>query len=180
MFYKEKARKPDPPAFSVINSHDFLLCAIHRAENTDSPERLLGILRGLGHSETLVVLPLHPRTKVKIIEFGIRVPENVLVIDPVGCLEMVWLEANCTLVVTDSGGVQKEAYLFGKPCVTLREQTEWVELVDTGWNKLVEADEADIRKSIADFSSVSFLDSKGSCLYGDGKANIRIVEKLAE
>jgi UDP-GlcNAc3NAcA epimerase len=175
LFYKDKARKPQLPAELGIKGGDFVLCTIHRAENTDDPQRLKNILQGLGNSGEVIVLPLHPRTRARIGNYGIAIPENVWVIDPVGYLEMVWLEANCRLVATDSGGVQKEAYFFEKPCVTMRDETEWVELVEAGWNRLVGAN-ARALKSAFDEARPG---SQSGLLYGDGDAGSQIVRGLA-
>ena len=174
LFYKQKARKPDLPAELGIQGGDFVLCTIHRAENTDDPQRLKSIFQGLRDSGETIVLPMHPRTKAKLADYGIFVPENICVIDPVGYLEMVWLEANCQLVATDSGGVQKEAYFFEKPCVTMRDETEWVELVEAGWNRLVGADAASIVSAIE--ARMSGDDSEA--LYGNGHTGEKIVKCL--
>lgn len=116
----------------------FILATIHRAENTDDPTRLaaiVGALNQLHEHVAPVVLPLHPRTAKSL--KAARLTLDVLLIDPVGYLEMLWLLQRTALVLTDSGGVQKEAYFFGKPCVTMRNQTEWVELVESGANLVV-------------------------------------------
>lgn len=175
LFYKEKARKPKLPAGLDVKGGDFVLCTIHRAENTDDSQRLKNIFQGLRDSGETIVLPLHPRTRAKIADYVIAMPENVWVIDPVGYLEMVWLEANCRLVATDSGGVQKEAYFLGKPCVTLRDETEWVELVEAGWNRLVGADVQSIQVACCGASPTL----KAELLYGEGDAGVKIVRQLA-
>lgn len=174
LFYKEKARKPQLPAELDIKDGDFVLCTIHRAENTDDSQRLKNIFQGLGDSGETIILPLHPRTRVKIADYGIAIPENVWVIDPVGYLEMVWLEANCRLVATDSGGVQKEAYFFGKPCVTMRDETEWVELVEAGWNRLAGADARAIVEAITE----STTGQSNQALYGNGHTGRDVVACL--
>lgn len=118
----------------------YVLATVHRQENTDDPERLAAILNGLAMvaARMPVVLPLHPRTRSRVAAAG---RENLLsqlhVIDPVGYLDMVGLEKDACVIATDSGGVQKEAFFHGVPCVTLRDETEWVELVEAGWNVLV-------------------------------------------
>ncbi|MDF1723032.1 MAG: UDP-N-acetylglucosamine 2-epimerase (non-hydrolyzing) [Alcanivorax sp.] len=174
LFYKDKARKPLLPEELRIKGDDFVLCTIHRAENTNDPQRLKDIFHGLNDSGETIVLPMHPRTRSKIADYGIAIPENVWVIDPVGYLEMVWLEANCRLVATDSGGVQKEAFFYSKPCITLRNETEWVELVDARWNRLVGADSGLIASSIKFFSPEKMRQP----LYGDGDAADKIVMEL--
>jgi UDP-GlcNAc3NAcA epimerase len=166
LFYKEKARKPFLPDELAIQGGDFVLCTIHRAENTDDSERLKNIFKGLGDSGETIVLPIHPRTRAKVVSTGISIPANVCVIDPVGYLEMVWLEVNCKIVATDSGGVQKEAYFHEKPCVTLRPETEWVELLTAGVNVLVDADAGLIADALSDQETGPF--SEG--IYGSGNA----------
>src|SRR5690606_21720497 len=118
---------------------EFLLCTIHRAENTESLQRLESILKGLSASALPIVLPLHPRTRKTFEQFDLRPTTNIRIVRPVGYLEMVWLEMHCRAVVTDSGGVQKEAYFHGKRCITLRDETEWTELVELGVNILAGA-----------------------------------------
>lgn len=174
LFYKEKARKPQLPAELDIKGGDFVLCTIHRAENTDDPQRLTNIFQGLGDSGEVIILPLHPRTRAKVGDYGIAIPGNVRVIDPVGYLEMVWLEANCRLVATDSGGVQKEAYFFGKPCVTMRDETEWVELVEAGWNRLVGANRSKIAMALSHLAT----GADNQLLFGDGASGLEVVMKL--
>jgi UDP-GlcNAc3NAcA epimerase len=133
LYYSEYAKRP--LCVESIGNDRYVLGTIHRAENTDSLARLSSIFEALGTIDCKVVVPLHPRTASRLrSESSIKVPSNLLVIPPVGYLEMVWLEANCEFVVTDSGGVQKEAFFHKKPCVTIRDETEWVELVDLGVN----------------------------------------------
>lgn len=116
---------------------DFYLLTLHRAENTDDPQLLKRIFEALGKIVGLVVLPLHPRTKSAIQKSGLSLPDNILVIDPVGYFDMLSLLNHCRGVLTDSGGLQKEAYFAEKLCFTLRPQTEWVETINSGWNQLV-------------------------------------------
>lgn len=119
---------------------EYVLATVHRQENTDDAQRLSAILDGLAKvaAEMPVVLPLHPRTRARIEAAGLGDCLGALrVIDPVGYLDMVGLEKDACVIATDSGGVQKEAFFHGVPCVTLRDETEWVELVDAGWNRLV-------------------------------------------
>lgn len=122
----------------------YILATVHRQDNTDDQKRLSRILDCFASARLPVVLPLHPRTRSRIESFGLRMPQNVRVIEPVGFLDMVMLEKSADLIVTDSGGVQKEAYFHGVPCVTLRNETEWVELVDMGWNRLASPDSPDL------------------------------------
>lgn len=177
LFYEERARKPAWFDGLEIACGEFVLCTIHRAENTDSHQNLEGIMGGLGKSCQPIILPLHPRTKTALKESGLAVPSNVRLVPPVGYLEMTWLEGQCRAIATDSGGVQKEAYFHGKPCVTLREETEWVELVLAGANKLVGADPGKIRDALADIDSI-LVNHSG--IYGDGNTADRIVRTLLE
>jgi UDP-N-acetylglucosamine 2-epimerase len=159
----------------------FYLATIHRAENTDDPARLEGILDGLGRLNRQIVLPLHPRTR-KTLGAGLAaLGQKVRVIDPVPYLDMLMLEAGARIVLTDSGGVQKEAYWFSVPCVTLRDQTEWVELVECGCNRLAGADPEAAVAAVNAFESAdaAFPADRPENLYGDGKSAERIVELLA-
>lgn len=123
-----------------LATKSYTLVTIHRAENTDNPERVTNIVNALvEHAQsTKVILPLHPRTRAKLEALGLlnRLEKSVELLEPVGYLDMLALEAHANLIVTDSGGVQKEAYFNKVPCVTLRDETEWVELVEAGWNRL--------------------------------------------
>jgi len=140
LFYADRASKPVWFEALQVQHGGFVLATVHRAENTDNSQRLTDILTGLSKSGKQVILPLHPRTRKRIQTLGLPDFKNLHIVPPVGYLEMVWLEKNCDLIATDSGGVQKEAYFHGKRCITLRDETEWVELVDTGWNVLTGSD----------------------------------------
>lgn len=133
----------------------YILLTIHRAENTDNLERLEQILHGVMMSDMPVVFPIHPRTKAAFArldkDFQKMVLDKLTMIDPVGYLDMLMLESNASKILTDSGGVQKEAYFFGVPCITLREETEWVETVDDHWNLLVGFNRDRIHRAICDF-----------------------------
>lgn len=122
-----------------LQEKKYILVTLHRQENTDNCERLTEILSGLSSSQLPVVWPMHPRTQARLEQFGLQVPDIVRVIKPVGYLDMIMLEKNACLIATDSGGVQKEAFFYSVPCLTLRDETEWVELVNVGANRLVEA-----------------------------------------
>ncbi len=172
IFYKNLAVKPN---CKIDNK--YILSTIHRAENTDDSNRLKSIIESLNeiNKEKQVILPLHPRTKKMIEENGITI--DFTLIEPIGYLEMVWLIDNCDLVMTDSGGLQKEAFFFEKPCITLRDETEWVELVENKFNLLVGANKNKIlnnyknRKKL--FNSNYSLD-----LYGKGIASSLIINQL--
>ena len=133
------------------------------------------ILVGFSAASLPVLLPLHPRTKQRIASLALDIPPNVRVIDPVGYLDMTLLERNAALVATDSGGVQKEAYFHGVPCLTLRDETEWTELVELGWNTLVSPARADL----ASFFRATYQEGAGDAMpYGNGKAAEAIVREL--
>lgn len=157
----------------------FVLATIHRAENTDAPERLAGIITALDSvAQTMpVVLPMHPRTRGVLEQRGIH-PRHITLINPVGYLQMLWLLQRCGLVVTDSGGVQKEAFFMGKACVTLRDQTEWVELLEVGANVLVGADQEKIIDAIQRNLGRAVRDE--GALYGGGQAAGRVAASLEE
>ncbi len=155
---------------------EFILATIHRAENTDDPKRLESIVEALNkiNQEIPIILPIHPRTRKLLNKSNLKV--GFQLIDPVGYLEMIYLLKTCSLVMTDSGGLQKEAFFFEKPCVTLRDETEWVELVENGFNLIVGADEEKIisgyRKMIKTQKDYDIN------LYGNGKASKRIITEL--
>lgn len=156
----------------------FAVTTIHRQENTDDRETLARIVDGLNtiHREIIpVVFPVHPRTKKMLGDHGLQLDVHQL--DPVGYFDMIELLKKGSLVLTDSGGLQKEAYFFENPCVTIREQTEWVELVEGGFNELVGSDK---EKMVAAVSNMleSQLDFSGD-LYGGGKACNNIKEALS-
>lgn len=163
-----------PDSLKEIASQDFILFTLHRAENTDDSERLKTIVFAMNeiHKSTMVVWPMHPRT-VKALE-NIKVNAKVKVIDPLGYLEMLDLIKRSSLVMTDSGGLQKEAFFFQKPCITLRNVTEWNELVDCGANLLAGNDIADLPGMVAKMkgSKIGFENS----FYGDGNAAMKIAE----
>ena len=173
IFYKDLAVKP---SFNI--KENYILCTIHRAENTDDETRLRGIFEALNEiaKEKQVILPLHPRTKKMVENLQLNI-ENLTIIEPVGYLEMVWLINNCDLVMTDSGGLQKEAYFFGKPCITMRDETEWVELLECGANILTGAN---MEKILEAYKVSLFFGKEVSKLklYGEGRACSRIVKEL--
>ena len=175
LYYKEKMVKPD--WFDTLNLNNFILCTIHRAENTDDETKLSNIFKGLGLSNKDIILPLHPRTVNKIKEHNINLPVNIKIVEPVGYLEMVWLEVHSNLIVTDSGGVQKEAYFHGKHCVTLREETEWTELVEHKINKLTGSDSNLIVDAINE-NNENNIEIKN--IYGAGNTSNLIVDILVK
>jgi UDP-GlcNAc3NAcA epimerase len=173
MYYQEYARKP-----SIALPDKFVLATIHRAENTDNLDRLKSIFDGFDKigREVPILLPLHPRTRQQVEVHDLKAADLIKIIDPVSYFEMIYLLENCTLVMTDSGGLQKEAFFFKKPCITLRDETEWVELVEHGFNLLAGAETQriyDAYKTIVEENLDFSID-----LYGDGKAGERVVDIL--
>ena len=163
----------------ALEGRPYVLATIHRQENTDDPLRLKAIFSCFAQiaAENTVVLPLHPRTKHKLAELDMQLDSSPLVvIEPVGYLDMLVLEKNAKLIVTDSGGVQKEAYFNEVPCVTLRDETEWNELVELGWNRLASPASDDLYEYV-----LAALDTRGrdAELFGGGNASRRIASRLA-
>jgi UDP-GlcNAc3NAcA epimerase len=166
-----------------VRPKEYVLATIHRAENTDAPDRLRSIFSGLRAvaRSIPVVLPLHPRTQAVLQREPLPQPEtpNLVLVDPVGYLDMARLERGARLIVTDSGGVQKEAFFHRVPCVTLRHETEWVELVELGWNRLVPPTDADaVHDGVVRGLEETGRQAPPSDLYGGGHASGRIVELL--
>jgi UDP-GlcNAc3NAcA epimerase len=126
----------------VLAEKEYCVLTVHRASNTDNRQNLTSIILAVGEAGVPVVFPVHPRTRKYLQEYGLldTMPGNILFIEPVGYLDMIRLMAGARKILTDSGGMQKEAYMLGVPCITLRENTEWVETVEAGWNVLVGAD----------------------------------------
>lgn len=156
-----------------LEPRQFVLATVHRAENTDNQDRLQAIFAGFREFGRPIILPLHPRTRGRLQSFDIPVPGNVRVVDPVGYLDMVMLEKNAALIATDSGGVQKEAFFYQVPCVTLRDETEWVELVQANWNTLAPPGDGGEMAARMHRS----LGTRGLPItpYGDGKAAAAIL-----
>ncbi|HEY6931241.1 MAG TPA: UDP-N-acetylglucosamine 2-epimerase (non-hydrolyzing) [Thermoanaerobaculia bacterium] len=162
-----------------LTPRGYVLATAHRAENVDDPIRLRAIVEGLSAvaMEIPVVFPVHPRTASALERTGLRrAAEGIRCIEPVGYLDMVRLEKSAAVVATDSGGVQKEAFFYGVPCVTLRDETEWVELLELGWNQLASPlSAAKIRSAVANARGSTGKDSRP---YGDGKAGEEILEVI--
>jgi UDP-GlcNAc3NAcA epimerase len=154
-----------------VTEKGYYLCTIHRAENTDDEQRLRQIFEGLATLERPAVIPLHPRTKKMLEEASITPGGAVKALPPLGYFDMLELQRCAAAVLTDSGGVQKEAYYLGVPCVTLRNETEWVETIESGWNVLCNADAASIRDSA--MAQASFNGPRPP-LYGEGGAAEKI------
>lgn len=158
-----------------VLERDYALLTLHRAENTDDAGRIRALVEQLNSLEMTVVFPLHPRTRNALHREGLLLSGNILTLEPVGYLEMAALLGGARLVLTDSGGLQKEAYWSKTPCVTLRTETEWVETVEAGWNILVGDDVEGIPGMIEKVSGAN----EWAPLYGDGKAAERIAASLA-
>ena len=154
----------------------YVLATVHRAENTDDPERLDAIVKGFAASGRTIIWPMHPRTRERLRGFALDIPPNVSAIEPVGYLDMVMLERHASVIATDSGGVQKEAFFLGVPCVVLRTETEWVELVETGTAILVGPAAGQISHLLAQRHSRS--DNRASRFFGPGHAGLEIVLEL--
>ena len=177
IYYAQKSAERS----SILNQlnlkhNDFVLATIHRQENTDSPERLNAIIEALNQiAENLpVVVPIHPRTRNIISRDNLSIKFSM--IDPIGYFDMLELLKKCRLVLTDSGGLQKEAYFFNKYCITLRDETEWVELIHNGFNQLAGADKQAILNAFQQYITKSF--DKHIDLYGGGKASAQIRHTL--
>lgn len=180
LYYKDKAQKISTILNKLnLKPKEFILCTIHRASNTDNIENLKNIFIGLTNSTEKIILPLHPRTTKKINQnesFKKYIGQNIKIINPIGYFDMICMEANAKKIVTDSGGVQKEAYFNKVPCITLRENTEWVETVEEGANKLVGVNPKGIKESISNFHPKKQNYSKS--LYGDGRTSEKIIKIL--
>lgn len=159
-----------------LKSKDFYLLTLHRAENTDDPERLRGIMETASGLDLPVVFPVHPRTRQILASNGVSLNGNLRVAPPQGYLEMLALESHARKILTDSGGVQKEAFYLGVPCVTLRERTEWVETVELGANRLAGTDPIAIQNAVHGLHEQPWGQMKP---YGDGTAAQKIVCELA-
>lgn len=170
IFYKNLAKKPN---FEIEKK--YILSTIHRAENTDDISRLTSIIEALNDisNEKQVIVPLHPRTRNIIEKHSLKT--SFTIINPIGYLKMVWLINNCDLVMTDSGGLQKEAFFFGKPCITLRNETEWVELVEGKFNVLAGANRS---KIVETYRNNIFNNNFEIDLYGKGRASKYIVNSI--
>ncbi len=174
LFYRKNNKAK---IMSELENKDFTLLTIHRAENTDNPERLTSIVKAINEcADKTFVFPVHPRTRNILKNLNLSFGTHVKLIDPIGYFEMIAYEENCNCILTDSGGVQKEAFFFGKPCITMRDSTEWVELVDSGWNTLVGANTDKIVETLCNVKSPSEL----PLLYGDGHCAEKICKEIIQ
>lgn len=154
----------------------FSLVTVHRAANTDDPARLSNIVKALSGVGETVVFPVHPRTRGALQKLDVQFGDNVCLIEPVGYYDMMVLEENARIIATDSGGVQREAYFWGKPCLTLRDETEWTETVQVGWNKLVSVDMDCILEAWKTF----IPPANQPPIFGDGTAGEKIANTLSD
>ena len=183
LFYSQQAENKSEILHRLkLEFNNYILATIHRAENTDNPQKLQNIFEALTiiNQEIKIILPLHPRTKNALSRQGMleKNLKELQIIEPVGYLDMVMLEKNAKLIATDSGGVQKEAFFHNIPCVTLREETEWVELVEIGWNSLV-SPSLDAKEIYSLMQSCLIQGNrKKTNLYGNGDSAIKIVKVL--
>lgn len=178
LFYGEKAEWRSRILETLgLESKGYILATIHRQENTDDRERMSNIVAGFAESPYPIIWPLHPRSRKRLAELGLLLPTTVRAIEPVGYLDMVMLEKHARLIATDSGGVQKEAYFHQVPCVTLREETEWVELVEVGVNRLVGTDTMVINDAI--YKTDPFPKA-ASHFYGQGTSGKEVITLLSD
>ncbi|MDQ0255343.1 UDP-N-acetylglucosamine 2-epimerase [Evansella vedderi] len=180
LYYKTKAHKQSDILTRLnLSAKKFYLTTVHRAENTDDPNRLTSILKTISQLDHDVVFPLHPRTKKQIEKHQLHIylsSPHIKVTDPLNYLDMLMLESEAKMILTDSGGVQKEAYLFKVPCITLRDETEWIETVTEGWNHVTGVNTQLILNTIDQFK----LPPKHPALFGNGRSAEKICQILLE
>jgi len=174
LFAKEKTFQSPILKDLGLDPKGYLLATVHRAENTDDKGPLTNILSAFSQIDEAIVFPVHPRTRKCLETTCYQPPSNLKLVDPVGYFEMIALEQSARIILTDSGGVQKEAYWLEVPCITLRNETEWVETVDSGWNVLTGPDSQKILQAVETFRPPT----ERPPLYGDGKAAKAIVDRL--
>lgn len=181
LYYKDKARTQSNILQQLkVHAKSYALATCHRAENTDYSSRLKEILVGLSYAAAKmpVVFPLHPRTRKLIQTFGLQdLLAQLIVTEPLPFLDMVALEQDAALILTDSGGVQKEAFFYGVPCITMRDETEWVETVQLGWNQLTGASAGHISNAVDQYLT-QLPNSVSSQPYGNGNASMSILNQM--
>jgi UDP-GlcNAc3NAcA epimerase len=173
LYYKDKILLAPAKYQTKGIPKDFLLVTIHRAENTDNIQNLVNIFSALSEVSFPVVMPIHPRT-AKMISGNIIVSPNIIITEPVSYLQMLKLTMDAMKVVTDSGGLQKEAYFLGRPCITIRNETEWIETLHDGWNILTGTTPDKIKQAI--LTSIPTAEKRNK--FGNGRAAELIVENL--
>jgi len=177
ILYKNLSKIPSEILKRNLDISDFILCTIHRQESLNKAEFLFEIFKNFEISNKKIIIPLHPHTKKIIFENRIQIPNNVILLEPVGYLEMTWLLMNCYIVITDSGGLQKEAFFHKKFCVTLRSETEWIETVELGNNVLVGNDSNALRIELEKPTN-KFSDNQMP--YGDGFTAKKIINTIKQ
>lgn len=178
LFYRNRAREQYSLDIWGLQDQGYALCTLHRQENTDAPARLGGILAALRAiaRDLPVVLPLHPRTRQRLQQqHNFAALNGITLIDPLPYLEMQRLQMGARVILTDSGGMQKEAYFHGVPCITLRDETEWVETVESGWNQIAGSDQLNI---LAAYRNAKCPANFIAPCYGQGDSAARIVDLL--
>jgi UDP-N-acetylglucosamine 2-epimerase len=168
-------RKSDVIARLGLTPKRYALVTVHRAGNTDNPDRLRNIVRALNAAPETVIFPVHPRTRQALARLNEPFAAHIRLVDPVGYFDMMVLEENARLIVTDSGGVQREAYFFGAPCLTLRDETEWSETVEAGWNRLVGVQPNIVAEAWRTFAPPA----EHPPIFGDGTAAQKIAAELS-
>ncbi|MDB5053875.1 MAG: UDP-N-acetylglucosamine 2-epimerase [Bacilli bacterium] len=180
LYYLRKAEEQFSLEAFEVEQKQYILATLHRAENTDDTMRLEAIVHSLVQLDQIVLMPIHPRTKKMLQQLGmfefLQQAPNIRIIEPVSYLEMLLLEQHAYAIITDSGGVQKEAYFAGVPCFTLRNETEWVETVELGWNRLVNPQQESLKEAIYHF----VIPVKRPMIYGEGDASKRMVEQMRQ
>ncbi|MGB0486335.1 MAG: non-hydrolyzing UDP-N-acetylglucosamine 2-epimerase [bacterium] len=180
LYYRERALKEVNLETFGLEHQSYALCTIHRQENTDQVERIKSILSALQSiaKDLVVVLTLHPRTKAKISQYNLEsFLKGLYLLDPLPYLEMQRLQMSAKVILTDSGGMQKEAYFHRVPCITLRDETEWIETVETGWNQLVGVDENAIVRTA---KSAEPTTTTQTSIFGDGYAVEKVIKAIAD
>jgi len=174
LFAKEKTKQSSILKNLGLDPKSYLLATVHRAENTDDANRLTNILSAFSQIDEPIIFPVHPRTRECLESACYQPTSNLKLLEPVGYFEMIALEQSARMILTDSGGIQKEAYWLEVPCITLRDETEWVETVEAGWNVLTGADSQNILRAVRTFNPP--VDHPP--LYGDAAAAHRIVRTI--
>ena len=167
---------PEILSLHGIKPKEYLLATIHRAENTDDTNKIQEILSAFESIERTIIFPVHPRTRKLLETTKYHPAKNVKLIDPLGYFEIITLEKNAQMILTDSGGIQKEAYWLKVPCITLRDETEWVETVESGWNVVVGANKENIIETANSYK----VPEEYPALYGDGNTSLYCVNKIFE
>lgn len=179
-YQKESKKIPSSRLRALAPFEEFFLLTLHRPENTDHPFRLKNIFHGLAKSPLPFLFPIHPRTRKTLRKLNLSLPKTIHLMPPISYLEMIWLQSHSKAVWTDSGGMQKEAVVLGVPCFTLRDETEWIETVQFGWNQLVGADSKKILRALTKASRFSKRKPfPVKRFYGNGKAGEKIAKIIA-